>query len=68
MLRTSRPLDFASEKELVAQTADARGDWPLEILKELFDNGGDASEEGGVAPVISVVVDGNTPILGTSRS
>jgi DNA topoisomerase VI subunit B len=59
MLRTSRLLDFASEKELVAQTGHKRGDWPLVILKELFDNSLDACEEAGVAPVISVVVDGD---------
>jgi DNA topoisomerase VI subunit B len=63
MLRTSRLLDFASEKELVAQTGHKRAEWPLVILKELFDNGLDACEEAGVAPVISVVVDGDGIML-----
>ena len=36
-LRTSRLLDFASEKELVAQTGHKPADWPLVILKEPFD-------------------------------
>jgi DNA topoisomerase VI subunit B len=55
--RTSRLLDFASEKELVAQTGHQPGAWPLVILKELADNAIDACEEAGVAPVISVTVD-----------
>src|SRR4029077_21288956 len=58
-LRTSRLLDFASEKELVAQTGHQRSAWPLVILKELVDNGIDACEEAGIAPVISVTVDGS---------
>ena len=56
-LRTSLLLDFASEKELVAQTGHGRSAWPLVILKELIDNGIDACEEVGIAPVISVTVD-----------
>jgi DNA topoisomerase VI subunit B len=56
-LRTSRLLDFASEKELVAQTGHPLSAWPLVILKELIDNGIDACEEAGIAPVISVTVD-----------
>ena len=55
--RTSRRLDFASEKELVAQTGHQKDAWPLVILKELVDNAIDAAEEAGVAPVISVTVD-----------
>ena len=52
--RTSRLLDFASEKELVAQTGHQREDWPLVILKELVDNALDAGEEAGIAPEISI--------------
>jgi DNA topoisomerase VI subunit B len=54
---TSRLLDFASAKELTAQTGHEVGEWPLVVLKELFDNTLDAAEEAGVAPVISVQVD-----------
>jgi plasmid stabilization system protein ParE len=55
--RTSRLLDFASEKELVAQTGHRCQAWPLVILKELVDNAIDACEEAGVAPEIAVTVD-----------
>src|SRR4051794_13919027 len=56
-LRTSRLLDFASEKELVAQTGHRPSDWPLVILKELVDNGIDACEEAGITPGITINVD-----------
>lgn len=55
-LRTSRLLDFASEKELIAQTGHRPEHWPLVILKELVDNALDACEEAGAAPVIEVKV------------
>ena len=55
-LRTSRLLDFASEKELVAQTGHQRSAWPLVILKELADNAIDACEEAGIAPEVTVTV------------
>jgi DNA topoisomerase VI subunit B len=55
--RTSRLLDFASEKELVAQTGHRREAWPLVVLKELTDNAIDACEEAGIAPEITVTVD-----------
>ena len=54
--RTSRLLDFFSEKELVAQTGHQVAEWPLVVVKELIDNALDACEETGVAPVISVTV------------
>ena len=53
---TSRPLEFCSAKELVAQTGHEPDDWPLVILKELIDNALDACEEARVAPVIRVTV------------
>src|SRR5688500_16543693 len=56
---TSRLLDFASVKELTAQTGHGPGDWPLVILKELFDNALDAAEEAGIAAAISVMVEKN---------
>src|SRR5215475_16013282 len=34
----SRLTDYCSEKELVKQTGHAVQDWPLVMLKELFDN------------------------------
>ena len=40
--RTSRLLDFCSEKELVAQTGHRPAQWPLVVLKELVDNAMDA--------------------------
>ena len=55
--RTSRLLDFCSEKELVAQTGHSRDYWPLVVLKELVDNALDAAEEARIAPEISVTVD-----------
>lgn len=54
--RSSRLLDFCSEKELVAQTGHQGTDRPLVVLKELKNNALDACEEAGVAPVISVTV------------
>ena len=56
-LRTSRLLDFASEKELVAQTGHQKASWPVVIVKELVDNAIDAAEETGTAPVVTVTVD-----------
>ncbi len=56
-LRTSRLLDFCSEKELIAQTGHQIYAWPLVVLKELIDNALDACEEAGVAPEIDVCVD-----------
>ena len=53
---TSRLLEFCSRKELVAQTGHEPDDWPLVIIKELIDNGLDAAEEAGIAPVIHVTV------------
>ncbi len=44
-LRTSRLLDFCSEKELIAQTGHQTDAWPLVVLKELVDNALDACED-----------------------
>src|ERR1700746_3386580 len=55
--KTSRLLDFCSEKELVAQTGHAPAQWPLVVLKELVDNALDACEEADIAPVITIAVD-----------
>jgi DNA topoisomerase VI subunit B len=52
--KTSRLLDFCSEKELTAQVGHGRWEWPLVVVKELLDNALDASEEAGIAPTIAV--------------
>jgi len=56
--KTSRLSEFCSEKELVNRTGHAVEDWPLVILKELFDNALDGCEEAGTAPVIGVAING----------
>ncbi len=53
---TSRLMEFASEKELVAQTGHESHEWIRVIVKELVDNGLDNCEEVGVAPVIKVTI------------
>jgi DNA topoisomerase VI subunit B len=53
---TSRLMEFASEKELVAQTGHETYRWPQVISKELVDNGADACEESGVTPVIKIMI------------
>ena len=55
--RTSRLLDFASEKELIAQTGHQKDAWPVVIVKELTDNAIDEAEEAGIPPAITVTVD-----------
>jgi len=55
--RTSRLLDFCSEKELVAQTGHRPAQWPLVVLKELLDNALDACEEAGIEPEVVITVD-----------
>ena len=54
IFKTSRLVEFCSEKELVNQTGHGVDQWPLVILKELVDNAIDAAEEA--APVIEVTV------------
>src|SRR5262245_37121869 len=56
VFRTSRLLDFASEKELTAQTGHNRREWPLVALKELLDNAIDACEDCRIAPEVAVRV------------
>jgi hypothetical protein len=50
--RTSRPLDFCSRKELIAQTGHREEQWPLVALKELVDNALDACEYTTITPVV----------------
>jgi DNA topoisomerase VI subunit B len=56
VFRTSRALEFCSQKELINQTGHRVEQWPLVILKELLDNAIDACEEVETPPVISVSV------------
>jgi hypothetical protein len=53
---TSRLMEFASEKELVAQTGHQSYEWLRVIAKELVDNGIDACEDVEIAPVIKVTI------------
>jgi hypothetical protein len=52
----SRLMEFCTMRELQNQTGHGSYDWPLVVLKELFDNALDACEEAEVAPVIEVIV------------
>src|SRR6516164_8104154 len=54
--KTSRLLDFCSERELTKQIGHSSDQWPLVILKELVDNAIDAAEEASIAPAIQVEV------------
>src|SRR4051794_2382513 len=54
--RTSRLLEFCSERELIAQTGHPVEDWPLVVIKELVDNAIDGAEEAGVAPQVAVSI------------
>jgi DNA topoisomerase VI subunit B len=60
IFKTSRLLEFCSEKELVNQTRHAAEQWPLVILKELVANALDGCEEAEIAPIIKVTVRENT--------
>ena len=53
-------MEFCTKRELVNQTGHDFVEWPLVVLKELIDNSLDACEEAGIAPVITVQVDGAT--------
>jgi DNA topoisomerase VI subunit B len=55
--RTSRLLDFCSDKELTAQIGHPREAWLVAAFKELMDNALDSAEDLRVAPKITVQVD-----------
>jgi DNA topoisomerase VI subunit B len=61
--RTSRLLDFCSERELVKQIGHSVDQWPLVILKESVDNAIDAAEEANTPPVIRVEVTNGEIVL-----
>jgi DNA topoisomerase VI subunit B len=52
--RTSRTLEFFSERELTMQLGVSRDRWALAILKELVDNALDATEQTDRPPVITI--------------
>jgi DNA topoisomerase VI subunit B len=54
--RTSRLLDFFTEKGLRGQVGHDKADWPLVLLKELLDNALDAAEDAERAPDVRVKV------------
>ena len=61
---TSRELEYFSESELTTQTGYQKEQWwPGVVVKELLDNALDACEQAGVAPVISVNVQGRSVVV-----
>ena len=61
--RTSRLLDFCSQRELVKQIGHPVEQWPLVILKELADNALDAAEDAEIAPAIQIGVCNNQIVV-----
>lgn len=55
--KTSREMDFFSQKELVTQTGHDASEWPLVFLKEMIDNALDACDEHDIPPTIRVQAD-----------
>ena len=54
--KTSREMDFFSEKELVTQTGHEKEDWLLVVAKELIDSSLDECENANIAPTITVAL------------
>jgi DNA topoisomerase VI subunit B len=52
--RTSRELEYFSEKELSMSLGYSKCEWPRAILKELIDNALDSCESIGVDPEIQI--------------
>jgi DNA topoisomerase VI subunit B/DNA-binding transcriptional regulator YdaS (Cro superfamily) len=59
----SRLMEFCSRKELVNQTGHDVREWSLVVVKELLDNALDHCEEVGIAPAISIEVQGDKIIV-----
>nr|MBA3765382.1 ATP-binding protein [Acidobacteriota bacterium] len=57
VFRTSRELEYFTQKELILQTGHKPELWPEVVLKELMDNGLDACESAGVLPEIDIKVE-----------
>jgi DNA topoisomerase VI subunit B len=55
--KTSRLLEFFSDKELAMQIGFAREQWPIALLKEVLDNSVDACEAAGILPDIAVTLE-----------
>jgi hypothetical protein len=64
---TSRLMEFASEKELVAQCGHESYEWAEVAFKELVDNAIDASEEAGIAPIVKITLTSGTKQQPTAR-
>ena len=60
IFQTPRLAEFASIKEMTTQTGHGPEQWPVVIVKELTDNGIDAAETAGVAPIIAITVANNS--------
>jgi hypothetical protein len=56
----SRLMEFCNRRELINQTGHDVFEWPLVVLKELTDNAIDACEEAGIAPIITIAVNGRS--------
>jgi DNA topoisomerase VI subunit B len=56
VFRTSRALEYFSEKELILQTGHDPDRWPEVVVKELVDNALDACEAADTLPVVRVTV------------
>lgn len=57
--RTSRALEYFSEKEIQMQIGVSRHSWPIAIVKELVDNALDACEDANIPPHIQITVNDN---------
>ncbi len=62
--KTSRLLEYFSEKELILQTGHEPERWPEVVVKELVDNSLDGCEEASVLPDITVSITENALTVG----
>jgi hypothetical protein len=60
---TSRASEYFNVRELQAQTGQPRERFAAVALKELIDNGIDAAEAAGIAPVIAIEITGDNSLL-----
>jgi DNA topoisomerase VI subunit B len=59
----SRAAEYFNVRELQAQTGQPRERFAAVALKELIDNGIDAAEAAGIAPVIAIEITGDNSLL-----